>query len=333
MIKKSYELKNENVKKNFLFLFYGQNDGLKNEIIETVFKKNYSENVYQYEENEILKNQEDFFSNILSRSFFEKEKLIIINRVTDKIGDIVEELIEKQIKDLIIILNAKTLEKKSKIRSLFEKNKTTICVPFYEDNNQTLSAIIISFFRERKIPISQQAINLIVERSRGDRQNLKNELGKIENFMQGKNKVNLQDLLKLTNLAENYNVSELVDHCLAKNKKRTVNILNENNYTPEDCILIIRTFLMKVKRLVKLCKEFQKTKNMDNTILSFKPPIFWKEKEIIKQQIQNWSYKDAENLVFQTSEVELLIKMNSNNSINILSDFIIQKSSPISSLT
>jgi len=333
MIKKSYELKNENVKKNFLFLFYGQNDGLKNEIIETVFKKNYSENVYQYEENEILKNQEDFFSNILSRSFFEKEKLIIINRVTDKIGDIVEELIEKQIKDLIIILNAKTLEKKSKIRSLFEKNKTTICVPFYEDNNQTLSAIIISFFRERKIPISQQAINLIVERSRGDRQNLKNELGKIENFMQGKNKVNLQDLLKLTNLAENYNVSELVDHCLAKNKKRTVNILNENNYTPEDCILIIRTFLMKVKRLVKLCKEFQKTKNMDNTILSFKPPIFWKEKEIIKQQIQNWSYKDAENLVFQTSDVELLIKMNSNNSINILSDFIIQKSSPISSLT
>ena len=333
MIKKSYELKNENIKKNFLFLFYGQNDGLKNEIIETVFKKNYSENVYQYEENEILKNQEDFFSNILSRSFFEKEKLIIINRVTDKIGDIVEELIEKQIKDLIIILNAKTLEKKSKIRSLFEKNKTTICVPFYEDNNQTLSAIIISFFRERKIPISQQAINLIVERSRGDRQNLKNELEKIENFMQGKNKVNLQDLLKLTNLAENYNVSELVDHCLAKNKKRTVNILNENNYTPEDCILIIRTFLMKVKRLVKLCKEFQETKNMDSTILSFKPPIFWKEKEIIKQQIQNWSYKDAENLVFQTSEVELLIKMNSNNSINILSDFIIQKSSPISSLT
>ena len=333
MIKKSYELKNENIKKNFLFLFYGQNDGLKNEIIETVFKKNYSENVYQYEENEILQNQEKFFSNILSRSFFEKEKLIIINRVTDKIGDIVEELIEKQIKDLIIILNAKTLEKKSKIRSLFEKNKTTICVPFYEDNNQTLSAIIISFFRERKIPISQQAINLIVERSRGDRQNLKNELEKIENFMQGKNKVNLQDLLKLTNLAENYNVSELVDHCLAKNKKRTVNILNENNYTPEDCILIIRTFLMKVKRLVRLCKEFQETKNMDNTILSFKPPIFWKEKEIIKQQIQNWSYKDAENLVFQTSEVELLIKMNSNNSINILSDFIIQKSSPISSLT
>ena len=331
MIKKSFEIKNESIKENYFFLLYGQNEGHKNEIIEKIFKKNYSKNIYHYEENEILKNQEDFFSNILSKSFFESEKLIIINRITDKIKDIIEELIEKEIDGLVIILNAKTLEKKSKIRSLFEKSKKTICVPFYEDNNQTLSGIISSFFRERKVPVSQQAINLIAERSRGDRQNLKNELEKIENFMKGKNKIKLQDLLKLTNLAENYNVSELVDHCLAKNKKRTVNILNENNYTAEDCILIIRTFLIKIKRLVKLCKKFKETKNLENTISGFKPPIFWKEKEIVKQQIKNWSYKDAENLVFQTNEIELLIKKNSNNSINILSDFIIQKSSQINS--
>ena len=331
MIKKSFEIKNESIKENYFFLLYGQNEGHKNEIIEKIFKKNYSKNIYHYEENEILKNQEDFFSNILSKSFFESEKLIIINRITDKIKDIIEELIEKEIDGLVIILNAKTLEKKSKIRTLFEKSKKTICVPFYEDNNQTLSGIISSFFRERKVPVSQQAINLIAERSRGDRQNLKNELEKIENFMKGKNKIKLQDLLKLTNLAENYNVSELVDHCLAKNKKRTVNILNENNYTAEDCILIIRTFLIKIKRLVKLCKKFKETKNLENTISGFKPPIFWKEKEIVKQQIKNWSYKDAENLVFQTNEIELLIKKNSNNSINILSDFIIQKSSQINS--
>ena len=149
--------------------------------------------------------------------------------------------------------------------------------------------------------------------------------------MTGKTKIDLKDLLKLTNLAENYNVSELVDHCLAKNKKRTVNILNENNYSQEDCILIIRTFLIKIKRLLKLCGEFKETRNLESTISSFKPPIFWKEKEIIKQQIRNWSYKDVENLVFQTNEIELLIKKNSNNSINILSDFIIQKSSPINS--
>ncbi len=329
MIKKSFELKSEILKENHLFLFYGQNEGLKNEVIESIFKKNYSENTYQYEESEIIKNEENFFNNILSKSFFENEKLIIVNRVSDKIKEIAEELIEKQVEGLIVILNAKNLEKKSKIRSLFEKNKKTICVPFYEDNNQTLSSIISSFFRERKNPISQQSMNLIVERCRGDRQNLRNELEKIENFMRGKGKLNLENLLKLTNLAENYNVSELVDHCLAKNKKRTANILNENNYTLEDCIIIIRTFLIKAKRLAKLCKEFQETKNFDKAITNFKPPIFWKEKEIVKKQIQSWSYKDAEDLIFQTNEIELLVKKNSANSINILSDFIIQKSSTI----
>ena len=329
MIKKSFELKNEILKENHLFLFYGQNEGLKNQIIETIFKKKYLESIYQYEESEIIKNEEGFFNNILSKSFFENEKLIIINRVSDKIKEIAEELIEKQVEDLIIIFNAKNLEKKSKIRSLFEKNKKTICVPFYEDNNQTLSGIISIFFREKKIPISQQLINLIVERCRGDRQNLKNELEKIENFMKGKGKLNLENLLKLTNLAENYNVSELVDHCLAKNKKRTTNILNENNYTLEDCIIIVRTFLIKAKRLAKLCKEFQETKDFEKAITNFKPPIFWKEKETVKKQIQSWSYRDAEDLIFQTSEMELLLKKNTANSINILSDFIIQKSSTI----
>ena len=308
MIKKSFELKNEILKENHLFLFYGQNEGLKNQIIETIFKKKYLESIYQYEESEIIKNEEGFFNNILSKSFFENEKLIIINRVSDKIKEIAEELIEKQVEGLIVILNAKNLEKKSKIRSLFEKNKKTICVPFYEDNNQTLSSIISSFFREKKIPISQQSINLIVERCRGDRQNLKNELEKIENFMKGRSKLNLENLLKLTNLAENYNVSELVDHCLAKNKKKTANILNENNYTLEDCIIIIRTFLIKAKRLAKLCKEFQETRDFDKAISNFKPPIFWKEKDTVKKQIQSWSYKDAEDLIFQTNEIELLVK-------------------------
>ena len=329
MIKKSFELKNEILRENYLFLFYGQNEGLKNQVIDSLFKKNYLESTYQYEESEIIKNEEGFFNNILSKSFFENEKLIIINRVSDKIKEIAEELIDKQVEGLIIILNAKNLEKKSKIRSLFEKNKKTICVPFYEDNNQTLSSIINSFFREKKIPISQQSINLIIERCRGDRQNLKNELEKIENFMRGRGKLNLENLLKLTNLAENYNVSELVDHCLAKNKKRTTNILNENNYTLEDCIIIIRTFLIKAKRLAKLCKEFQETKDFEKAITNFKPPIFWKEKETVKKQIQSWSYKDAEDLIFQTNEIELLVKKNSANSINILSDFIIQKSSTI----
>jgi DNA polymerase-3 subunit delta len=331
MILKSFEIEKIKIGDKNLFLFYGENQGYKNQIIEEKFKEKYKENTYYYDENEILNNENNFFNNILSKSFFENEKLIIINRATDKIKKTLEEVIEKKIQDLVIVLNANTLEKKSKIRSLFEKSKDAVCVPFYEDNNQTLSAIINNFFREKKIPISQLAINLIVQRARGDRQNVKNELEKISNFIKNKDKVDIQDLLRLTNLAENYNVSELIDCCLSKNKRKTINILNENNYTLEDCILIIRTFLIKTKRLIKLSKKFGETKNLDTTISGFKPPIFWKDKDVVKQQIKSWSYKDAEDLMYEINTIELLIKKYSNNSINILSDFIIEKSSTINS--
>ena len=325
MIKKYYELKKIDLKKNHFFLLYGENEGHKKQIIEEEFKKFYSENIYHYEENEVIKNEESFFNNILSKSFFESEKLIIISRVTDKIKDIVEKLLENKIEDFVLILNAGLLEKKSKLRSLIEKSKYAVCVPFYEDNNQTLSTLVNQFCRESKVPISQQSINLIVQKCRGDRQNLTNELEKIKNFARNKTKIKIEDILKLTNLAENYSVSELIDNCLAKNIKKTVHILNENNYSLDDCILIIRTFLVKSKRLLKLFKNIKNTKNVDDVISSFKPPIFWKDKEIIKRQIDSWSYKSIENLVFRISEIELLIKKTSNNSVNIISDFIIEQ--------
>ena len=325
MIIKSYELSKIDLKIKRYFLLFGVNEGHKKQIIGEKFKKFYSQNTYIYEESEVLNNQENFFNNILSKSFFENEKLIIINRVSDKIKNIIEELIEKNVEDLVVVLNASILEKKSKIRSLFEKNKNTICVPFYEDNNQTLSTIIANFFREKKIPVSQQAINLIVQRSRGDRQNLSNEMEKIKSFIKNKNKINIEDLLKLTNLAENYSVSELIDCCLSKNKKRTVNILSENNYSLDDCILIIRTFLIKSKKLLKLCREYKSSKDVEAVISSAKPPIFWKDKEITKQQIKIWPYNKIENLIYEISDTELLIKKNNYNSFNILSDFIIEQ--------
>ena len=329
MIIKSFDLNKNSFKENF-YLLYGENQGYKDQIIKSKFKDKYSECTYSYDENEILNNQESFYNELISKSFFEKEKLIIINRATDKIKDIIEEIIEKNISDLVLVLNSNILIKKSKLRNLFEKNKHTICVPFYEDNNQTLSAIASLFFREKKISISNQTINLITARSRGDRQNLNNELEKIESFLIDKKKINLEDVIKLTNLAENYNVSELIDSCLSKNKKKTIHILNENNYSLEDCIFIIRSMLMKSKRLITLCKKATLTKDIETVLSSFKPPIFWKDKEIVKQQINSWSCENAEKLTYEINEIELLIKKFSASSVNILSDFIIEQATSTS---
>ena len=330
MIIKSFELNKVNLKKNNFFLFYGENEGLKKEIIESNFKNNYPKKTFYYDESEVLNNKGNFFEEILSKSFFENEKLIIISRSTDKITSIIEEILEKKIDDLVLILNSGSLEKKSKLRLLFEKNKEIICIAFYEDNNQTLSSLASQFFRNNKIQISQQAINLIINRCRGDRQNLKNELNKIESFIKNKKRIEISEILQLTNLAENYSVTELVDNCLAKNKNKTLNILNENNYNLEDCIIVIRTMLAKSKRLLKLFQEIKISNNIDSAISSIKPPIFWKDKQIVKDQINKWSHKKIELLIFRINEIELLIKKNSSLSLSVLSDFIIEQASTAS---
>jgi len=330
MIIKSFELNKIDLKKNNFFLFYGENEGLKKEIIESNFKNNYPKKTFYYDESEVLNNKGNFFEEILSKSFFENEKLIIISRSTDKITSIIEEILEKKIDDLVLILNSGSLEKRSKLRLLFEKNKEIICIAFYEDNNQTLSSMASQFFRNNKIQISQQAINLIINRCRGDRQNLKNELNKIESFIKNKKRIEISEILQLTNLAENYSVTELVDNCLAKNKNKTLNILNENNYNLEDCIIVIRTMLAKSKRLLKLFQEIKISNNIDSAISSIKPPIFWKDKQIVKDQINKWSHKNIELLIFKINEIELLIKKNSSISLSVLSDFIIEQASTAS---
>ena len=323
MILKSFELNKLNLNNHNFYLFYGENEGLKEETIKNLFEKNYQEKIYRYEEKNILDNKNDFFNDILTKSFFDNEKLIIVSRVTDKIKDIIEEIFNKEITDIKFILNTKTLEKKSLLRKFFEKEKAMICIPFYEDNNQTLNSIISQFFRNKKIPISQQLVNILIERSRGDRKNLNNEVEKIESFSLNKKNINLQEIIKLTNLADNYGASELIDHCLAKNTRKTMAILNENNYTEEDNIIITRTLLSKLKRLVKVFELVGEKSNIENIVLSFRPPIFWKDKPLVIQQIKAWKRSELENLIYRTNEVELLIKKYSGTGKNILFDFII----------
>ena len=325
MIVKYFELKKQNLKEKNFFLLYGNNQGLINETIQDTLKPKLSKNIFNYDETEVFQDIDNFKENLINKSFFENEKLVIINRVSDKFYKIIEELISRDIEELSIILVAGTLDKKSKIRNFFEKDAKTLCIPFYEDNSQTLSNLTQKFMRERNINISQQIINVIVERVKGDRINLKNELQKIESFSKNKKNINIDDILKITNLSENYDISELVDNCLAKNKRKMIKILNENNFGPEDCILILRIFLIKLKRLLKLYLELDNKKNIDSAISSYKPAIFWKEKEIVKQQVKMLNQNKTKDLILKANEVELLIKKNPQISINLTTDFIISQ--------
>ena len=327
MILKSYEINKINQNINHLILFYGKNEGLKKEAL-TILIQN-KNNISNYEEKEILDNENNFIETILSKSLFDPQKFIIIKRATDKILKIIEILHLKNLEDTTIILNSDNLEKKSKLRSFFEKDKTLVCVPFYPDNDQTLSKLAYNFLREKKISISSSNINLIVNKCSGDRKTLINELQKIELFSKNGKQINSDNISKLINLSENHNISELIDNCLAQNKRKIISILNENNFSNEDCIMIVRSFLIKSKKLLALSKAFETNKNIDLTISSAKPPIFWKEKEITKQQILKWSSKNIKQLIYSLSETELQIKKNINNSINLITDFILFQSCSI----
>ena len=324
MICKFYEVGKYKEKINF-YLFYGENEGQKIDVIQSNFNEFTKENTFKYNEKEIIENKQLLFENIYSKSFFENEKLILVSEVTDKSVDLIKQIISDNISDVKIVLIAKRLDKKSKIRNLFEKEKIALIVPFYEDSPQTLITIAKKILTENKINLSQENLNLIIERAQGDRINLKNELQKIVLLSKNKKKIDLNDISKLTNLSENYSANELVDNCLCKNKKKTLNILNENIPSNEDNILILRTFLNKLKRLRKLRLSLRESNNVDQTINAFKPPIFWKDKDIIKQQIKIWELDDIETFIVDLNNTESLIKKNPQVSNQIINNMILDK--------
>ena len=322
MIIKSFELeklKSLNLK---IHLIYGNNEGIKEDIIKNSYIKNFTGEILKYDEQEILNSKDEFLSSLFTKSLFENEKLVIISRATEKLFAIINSILEGEFLETKIIIKSTNLEKKSKLRNLFEKEKRLICTPVYEDDSRSLNFIINNFLKEHKFNLSQEIKNILIERSKGDRINLKNELSKLKNLQISKTKLSIEDVLKLSNLAENYSVFELSDNYLAKNSKKVSNILNENNYSSDDCILIIRTILSKAKRLLKLKNEIDNNTNIDQAISSFKPPIFWKEKDILKKQAQSWTTNEVKEIIFKINDLEALIKKNTTNSMLFVSNFV-----------
>ena len=323
MIIKYYELNKLKTDRFKFYLFYGKNEGLQNELLNNKFINNSQDEIIRYDEKEFISNFDTILSELLNMSFFVNQKILIISRVSEKISKYVSEILKKEINDTIFIFIRGPLEKKSKLRILFEKNKDLAIVPFYEEDNKKLSQFILEFLNDKKIKLSRESINLLISRARGDRINLKTELEKILNYSISNSKIDYETVQKLTNLAENYSVNELVDNYLKKNTKNIAKILDENNYTNEDCILILRTILNKSKRLLGILERYEKISNIDEVILNTKPPIFWKEKENIKTQVKSWEKNELLSKIYEISEIECLIKSNSNNSLNIISDFIV----------
>ena len=321
MILKSYETNKKNIENYRFFLLYGDNEGLKEELSD-IINNCFEGSKFKYEESEIIKNKDQFNNSIRNKSLFENKKIVTISRCSEKISETIYDIIEDNIKDIIIIINCGILEKKSKLRNFFEKSKISIIIPTYKDTSQSLINIATKFFNERKISLSHETINLLINRSNGDRGNLKSELDKISNYIVDKKTISLKEIYTLTNLSENYSASELADSSLSKNKKKTIEILNENNYATEDCFLILRIFLQKIKKIINLLEIKKNERDIDKIISQYKPPIFWKDKPIVKKQMSLWTDKKLYELITKINLLEVNIKMNNSISIILMQNFI-----------
>ena len=326
MIVKSFKLNDLKKTNSNFFLFYGENEGQKDEVIQDCFTNGFTGEIIKYDENQILDNQEVFFETCLNDSLFDNDKIIQVNRVTSKLYEIIKKIVEKEIHNKKIIFKSDKLDKKSKLRNLFEKDNNLVCVAFYQDNNTSLFKIASNFFKKNNILISSENINLVIDKCLGDRKNLQNEMNKILNFSFEKKRISRNELVKLINVYDDENFFELIDHCLIKNHKKVSSIINSHTFSKSDSIILIRSFLSRLKRLIALKSLQVKTGSIRETVDTFKPSIFWKDKEIVQKQVEIWEVDAILELLDKINRVEISYKKNSNLSNNLVFDLLFNTS-------
>ncbi len=327
MIIKSYEIiiNKSNLLKNNFFLLYGENLGLKKDIkdlITTEIKqKNNSVEILSIYESQVLDNEENFFNLIYSGSLFSEKKIITVHEATDKITKKINDAYDKYPEDVFLIFFSDILEKKSKLRAFFEKNKKTICVPCYLDSEKDLKIIAQLELKKNNITLSNEIINLLIEKSNFDRNNLRNEIEKIKSYSLTKKKIELDEIKSLINFSGEYKSDILINECLSGNISQYKKIVSELYVNTINQILLLRILSNKIHRLLKMKTQENISNNLDNLINASKPPIFWKEKPLVKKQLSIWSLNDLEKLIGDINNTELLCKKNPQISNSIFFSF------------
>ena len=314
MIIKSFEVQRQiyNLLKNNLFLIYGENNELKKdiaEIIKNYFKKENSniELLSTYED-DILENEENFYNSMYSGSLFCNKKIITINSATDKLIKIIEDILKKKPENVLLIIYATILEKKSKLRNLFEKQNSTICIPCYLDKARDLENIAKNELKKNNITLPREALNLLVEKSNQDRDNIKNEIEKIKSYAHTKKELELWEIKSIINFSGEYKSDNLINECLSGNILQFKKILSELYLITVNQIFLLRILSNKTQRLLKI-KELEKDyKSVDELIDKSKPIIFWQEKPIIKKQLSVWNLGDLKKIIYEINNIEILCK-------------------------
>ena len=315
MISKSYLLeKSIDIPDKNIFLFYGENNGLKNYFKKRI--RNNSEKIKTlfFFQQEILNNKEIFYNEILNISLFEDKKNFIINDANDKILPTIEELLIK-IDNNKLYLFAENLDKKSKLRNFFEKDKNIIIVPCYADNEISIKKIILDKLQNFK-GVSTQVVNIISENSYLDRDKLENELSKIITFFKNK-EIQTKELQELLNLEVNESFNLLKDNAFNGDKVKTNKLISNTILEPEKYFFYLNLINQRLLKLSNI-REMMKNHNLEAVLNNIKPPIFWKDKPSISLQAKKWTTIKINKIMNDTYNLEINLKENNTIDRQIL---------------
>ena len=300
---KSY-LVEENIKslKNKIFLFYGENEGLKKDFKTKIKSVNQKAIINNLTQDEILKNEHKLFEKVFNASLFGEEEIFFIEQVNDKILELIKEL-EIKIQNQKIYFFAQILDKKSKLRSHFEKSKNLGIVACYKDNELNLKKIILKKLSgyDGLIP---ENINLIINNCNLDRIKLNNELDKIQIYFNNKKIVKLE-LEKLLNQTDNEDFDEIRDSAFSGNKDKINKLLSDTFFSEDKIFFYLNNFN---QRLFKLKEIYKFDIPIEKAIDNLKPPIFWKDKPNIIMQAKKWNLNKVQILLKKIFDIEILMK-------------------------
>jgi DNA polymerase-3 subunit delta len=290
-------------------LIYGENEGIKDDIKDAIKKRNNNSEIINFYEDDILKNNY-LYESIHNPSLFNEKKIILLHETSDKIYSQIIECLDKENKNIDIYIFSQNLEKKSKLRTFFEKGKKLAIFPCYKDNERTLITYINNELKGFK-GLTGEIVNLIINNSNMDRRIIKNELLKIKGFFIEK-KIIKNQILEILNIKNNDNFNEIRDKALNGEKEKVNKLLSETEILKEEVFFHLNNLNNRVMRLHEIIEKSNINKeNYEQTVENLKPVVFWQDKPIIYKQLKKWDLRELEKIIVKIANTEKLMKKNS----------------------
>ena len=301
-------------------LIYGENYHLKNEIVEKlckIFKKN-NYKITFFKQEEIIKNITILENYINQDSLFGDKEIIIIRDTTDKLLNYIE--IENFIKKIVLI--SETLPKNSKLRILAEKQKMISCIPCYEDDEKTLKNILRQGINMLGLKINNETIEQLFNLNKLNRNDINSGLEKLK-LISSEKKLDNEIISSLFNTTSSFDAFEISNVLLTSNKKELNKIFSSFYHFSFNFNEIIGPLKYKINKLISIYEFNLDEKNAAKMIEEYKPPIFWKEKNIVLTQMSKWTKDELNILLEKINQIEIMCKINYEISETIFNKFLL----------